>query len=209
MELENKIEGILTRLSSGDSLLQQPSNPFIQVSKSPYPPSANTTFEIPLKLPNFQFSNVVFDGFQDSISKGYVSFEQAELSLQAFQAQASNFPFVVVDPTIGLDILRRKRPFLLLSILTYAASWNLSLQRQLETELKASLCKKVIMDGEKSLDLLQGLLVYLNWLVSQDYEQCCGGCKCWLILVEQVPLLFRSEKQPAVPALADGDFYGS
>ncbi len=166
-ELEHKIEGILTRLSVGDRASGQPVSPAMRVSKIIHSPSANTNFEIPFKLPTFQFSDVVFDGFQDAISKGYVNFEQAELSLQAFQAQACNFPFVVVDPTIGLDILRRRRPFLLLSILTYAASWNLPLQKQLENELKGSLCKKVIMDGEKSLDLLQGLLVYLNWLVSQ------------------------------------------
>ena len=118
---------------------------------------------MPFKLPSFQFSNVVFDGFQDAISKGYVTFEQAEISLQIFRAQASNFPFVVVDPTIALDILRRKRPFLLLSILAFAAQSNVELQAKLETELKESLARRLIMNGEKSLDLLQGLLVYLNW----------------------------------------------
>ncbi|EXJ70962.1 uncharacterized protein A1O5_05955 [Cladophialophora psammophila CBS 110553] len=118
---------------------------------------------MPVNIPPFQFSNIVFDGFHDAISKGYVSFEQAEVSLQIFRGQACNFPFVVIDPTIGLDIFRRKRPFLLLSILTFAAQSNLALQQKLETELKESLSRRLIVEGEKSLDLLQGLLVYLNW----------------------------------------------
>ncbi|KAJ9614190.1 hypothetical protein H2200_002326 [Cladophialophora chaetospira] len=162
-ELEQKIEGILTRLSSGGSAAEQPLTPITSVSSNPYTFSGDTIFEVPFKLPSVRLTNVVLDGLQDVISKGYVTFEQAELSLQAFQAQACNFPFVVVDPTIGLDILRRKRPFVLISILTFTASWNTALQKRLETELKESICKKIIMDGERSIDLLQGLLIYLNW----------------------------------------------
>lgn len=163
--MEEKIEGILARLSSGDN-----SNSVFTTSRmitpapsSPDPLARDATFQIPFKIPSFQFSNIVFDGFQDVISKGYVTFEQVEMSVRAFQAQAFNFPFVLVEPSLGLDILRRKRSFLLISILTFAADQNPALQSKLETELKDTLAKRVIVSGEKSLDLLQGLLVYLNW----------------------------------------------
>ena len=165
--MEEKIDGILARLSSNTDLAVRPpaSRRMSRNAANSYRSPESTTYDIPFKLPKFQFSNVVFDDFQDSISKGCITFEQAEVSLQAFRTEAANFPFVVVDPTIPLDILRLKRPFLLLSILAFSAQWNVPLQSKLEMELKESLCKRVIMDGEKSLDLLQGLLVYLNWLV--------------------------------------------
>lgn len=66
-----------------------------------------------------------------------------------------------------LDSLRREKPFLLLSILSSAASSNEKLQSQLELELRESLSRRVIVHGEKSLDLLQGVLVYLTWCVSR------------------------------------------
>jgi hypothetical protein len=167
-DIEEKLDRILSRLSSDDkSVLGQTAPPRRITPNSPPSsvPLNNANFEIPFKIPVVPFPNVVFDGVQDVISKGYVSYEQAEVSLQAFRSEAYNFPFVVVDPTIPIDILRRKRPFLLLSILMFAAQWSVPLQSKLEEELKESLGKRVIMNGEKSLDLLQGLLVYLNWQV--------------------------------------------
>ncbi|EHL00022.1 hypothetical protein M7I_4104 [Glarea lozoyensis 74030] len=49
----------------------------------------------------------------------------------------------------------------------------------LETELKSTLMKKILVEGEKSLDLLQGLLVYLAWyhfhfnVVQEQMYQLC------------------------------------
>ena len=165
-DLEGKIEGILARISNNNSDfvgLTADSRTMSPNSTNSYHRPGNTTFEIPFDLPPFQFSNVIFDGFQDVISKGYVTSEQAEVSLRIFRSEASNFPFVVIDPTVPLDVLRRKRPFVLLAILTFAAQWSVPLQSKLEAELKESLCRKSIMNGEKTLDLLQGLLVYINW----------------------------------------------
>ena len=121
--MEEKIDGILSRLSPGEELAQRPPASRLDTQAAPnrYTGQGNATFDIRYKLPTFQFSHVRLDGFQDAISKGYVSFEQAEVSVRFFQGQANNFPFVVVDPTMGLDILRRKRPFLLLSIVALAA----------------------------------------------------------------------------------------
>lgn len=83
--------------------------------------------------------------------------------MRIFQSKASNFPFVLVPPKMTLDSLRREKPFLLLSILTFAAFSNEKLQLKLELELRQSLSKRIIVDSEKSLDLLQGVLVYLAW----------------------------------------------
>lgn len=40
---------------------------------------------------------------------------------------------------------------------------NPPLRHQLDHELRKVLSEKLIVDGQKSLDFLQGLLVYLAW----------------------------------------------
>jgi hypothetical protein len=123
--------------------------------------SGSEDFRPQQSLPVFAFPN--FDQFNDAISKGLVSITQAEKSVRYFQSRASHFPFVLVPPKWTLDSLRRERPFLLLSILSFAAHHNEKVQLRLELELRESLSKKVIVHCEKSLDLLQGVLLYLAW----------------------------------------------
>lgn len=105
-----------------------------------------------------------FDKIQDVISKGVISFDHAEEALRRFQVQGSPFPFVVV-PGMSLDALRRHRPFLLLAILAMGTEENDTLQHKVERELKETLSRKLIVSAEKSLDLIQGILVYLAWYV--------------------------------------------
>lgn len=109
-------------------------------------------------FPSFQN----FDRIQDIISKGVISFAQAEEALRRFQILGSPFPFVVV-PGMSLDALRRHRPFLLLAILAMGTEANETLQHKIERELKETLSRKLIVSAEKSLDLIQGILVYLAW----------------------------------------------
>ncbi|CAG8974655.1 hypothetical protein HYALB_00010751 [Hymenoscyphus albidus] len=112
----------------------------------------------------FPFPDYVFNDLDDCISKGMISFESAEDSLKYFKTKSHTFPFVLYpDEAMGLDGMRRERPLLLLAILTSAQGRNRRVQEVLEGELKAELGRRVIMVGERSLDLLQGLLVYLAW----------------------------------------------
>ena len=59
--------------------------------------------------------------------------------------------------------LRDEKPFLFLNVLTMAAQKFPGLQGTLEKEVRDVLGAKVISEGEQSLDLLQGMLVYLAW----------------------------------------------
>lgn len=117
----------------------------------------------PLKVTNSSSSLLEFDESQDVIGKGIINNDKAEALLRNYGTHAPNFPFIVFPTNVSVDILRREKPFLLLSILTVASSVDLDLQDRLETELRETLGRKVIFNGEKSLDLLQGLLVYLAW----------------------------------------------
>jgi hypothetical protein len=114
-------------------------------------------------IKRFPMPHPSFDRVQDVISKGIVTFQQAEESVRLFRRRASSFPFVILPSYISLDCLRRERPFLLLAIITFAADYNVELQSRLDLELRETLARKVIVNGEKTLELLQGVLVYLKW----------------------------------------------
>lgn len=175
--MEQRIESLYELLSTSKDATKGVAPPPVTVE-----PDAQTTFSFEATPPfcdspssraphrkiNQQFQVfslpcLVFDDVQDVISKGIVSFARAEESLQSFRGKACNFPFVYVSPQTSLDTLRREKPFLLHAILTVGAQSNFKLQDRLELELRELLSKKVFVGGEKSMDLLQGVLVYLAW----------------------------------------------
>lgn len=75
------------------------------------------------------------------------------------------FPFVPIPSRMTAEELRRERPFLYLNI-SMLASPNSARQRELSNAVKEYLADRIIMNGHRSLDLLQGLLVHLAWFIS-------------------------------------------
>jgi hypothetical protein len=112
------------------------------------------------------------DTSQDVISKGIISPDAAEKLLQEYSTHVPYFPFVVISQNDSLKSLRREKPFLLLSILATSSRCHKQLQDKLEMEVRKDLGQRVIVQGEKSLDLLQGLLVYLAWYVQTAGDNC-------------------------------------
>lgn len=82
--------------------------------------------------------------------------------LDKFRGMASYFPFVQLSETWTAVSMAEGRPFLLLAAVA-AASSEFHLQDALVRQFKESLSKRVVVAGEKDLDLLQGLLVHLAW----------------------------------------------
>jgi hypothetical protein len=130
-------------------------------------PTSQFPSNIPYHCPIVNLPDFSFDVVHDSISKNIIPFAKAEAYLHVFREHS--FPWVRLPEQKSLETLRRERPFLLQSVLTFAAYEEVRLQRLLETELKNTLMKKVLVEGEKSLDLLQGLLVYLAWYIMPSY----------------------------------------
>lgn len=183
--MEEKLDGLMALLVARQSGKEASPSKSSSVASQPAPASSpsetlNQAFTHPISssvspvsfsrsdgsrhqhsLPLFSFPN--FDPFNDVISKGMVTFSQAEEFVRYFQSRASNFPFVLVPPKMNLDSLRRERPFFLLAILSFSAHKNEKLQDRLEIELRESLSRRIIVNCEKSIDILQGVLVYLAW----------------------------------------------
>lgn len=97
----------------------------------------------------------------DVIDHGLVSMEFARVLLSRFRGRAAeHFPFVVVHHSTTLGLLRRDTPFLFLAIMAAMAFDNPELQRRLGEEVRTQVFRRMLIRCEKSLELLQGLLIY-------------------------------------------------
>lgn len=92
--------------------------------------------------------------------------EAAGRYLEIFRTvMVHRFPFVVISPSVTAQELREEKPFLFLTVLAAAAYENMPLQRRLGKEIKQVVSNRVIMSGESSLEVIQGILIYLAWYV--------------------------------------------
>lgn len=73
------------------------------------------------------------------------------------------FPFVIVRPNETLNSLRQQSPFLLLTILAACQEDNPELQRVLDAEVRNVVASRIILNNERTMDLLLGLLVHIAW----------------------------------------------
>jgi hypothetical protein len=101
--------------------------------------------------------------YLDVIDQGILDLKTAHSLLQEFRAMNQNFPYIAIHPNLSTGMLRHDNPMLLLAICT-AASWkDRELQTKLERAYLEELAGRMVVDGEQTLDMLQGLLVHLSW----------------------------------------------
>ena len=92
--------------------------------------------------------------------------EQADILLDVFQTQmAEHFPFVVIPPGTTAQCLCRDKPFLYQMIMLSASGRNLWDPKTCRRLVMEYLGLHLLIREEKSLDLLQGILVYISWSV--------------------------------------------
>lgn len=89
--------------------------------------------------------------------------QQAATLLEDFKSCTHWFPFVVIPDDIDVASLNDAKPTMLLAILAVASWKNPSLQSQLEDVFRQEVAFRSIVDREKSLELVQSILVYLAW----------------------------------------------
>jgi hypothetical protein len=89
--------------------------------------------------------------------------EEAEKCLLRYRTISPvYFPFVVLSNDWTLQSMMRHSPTLLLGILTTMCK-STHLQKTLDSGFREVVSQRVLVRGEKSLDILQALLVYLAW----------------------------------------------
>jgi hypothetical protein len=77
-----------------------------------------------------------------------------------------HFPFIVIPCVTTAHQLSLSEPFLLKTIIYSASRRKTPSQPQLNTEILSYISEHLVMRGEKSLELLQGILIYIAWYVT-------------------------------------------
>lgn len=93
--------------------------------------------------------------------------QEADELLSLFREQHHYFPFITVSDATSSQEMAVTSPFLLLAILTVCSTKRPRLHRRTEERFRRALGDNIIVHGEKSLEYVQGLIVYLGWYVCQ------------------------------------------
>ncbi|KAH9909551.1 hypothetical protein F4778DRAFT_775468 [Xylariomycetidae sp. FL2044] len=139
--LESKIDNLMR--SRGSSASEQ--NPRSHEGSNPTPPPGCS---------------------DDVVDAGFLTLEESAGLLELYKSSMTlHFPFVVVPPHTTAEALRREKPFLFLSILAVTSFSNVRLQRKLCHVVMDRVTMRLFSGEKLSLDLLQGILVYIACIV--------------------------------------------
>ncbi|OQE35467.1 hypothetical protein PENCOP_c013G07768 [Penicillium coprophilum] len=92
-----------------------------------------------------------------------LSIDAADGFLRRFRAMTSYFPFFVVPAQATVLTMCKEHPFALVAALAAATSSDKKLQKSLSEKFIGGAFHTVMVHNERSLDLLNGILVYLAW----------------------------------------------
>ena len=142
--------------------------------------------------------------FFESLATTGPSDDEENALVNTFQTHMiSYFPFVVLGgmtPTI----LRTQRPFLLATIVLGASRQKVTRQKPAARRLLQSFTERCLLDGRISLDLLQAILVYIQWYVLASITRSVSAtfsrnlklsrffrCNCHFINNPQISILIQ------------------
>ncbi len=96
-----------------------------------------------------------------------ISTSEADECLATFRGFTSRyFPFIHLPLSLSAQQLRTERPFLWLNIVAITTKSS-SQQQRLGALIRQHVAQNMIIETEKSIDLLLGLLAFLSWYVSK------------------------------------------
>lgn len=84
---------------------------------------------------------------------------------------ADKFPFVVITPSTTAYALSRDKPLLFKAIVMVASAQDVKAQAAMAEEIVEYLSLHLLLRSEKSLDMLQGLLVFMGWYIIKRFDK--------------------------------------
>lgn len=106
----------------------------------------------------------------DAIDRGLVDLDAASAAFDRYvNKMAVEMPMVVFPPGTSMSDVRRQKPALFLAIVAIAIGpFKKEVQISLITEIYQMIADRVVVKGEKSLELVQALLVLVIWYLPPD-----------------------------------------
>lgn len=90
--------------------------------------------------------------------------EEAEVYLNKFREWLKKFPCMVLPSDMTAAALRKEKPFLWLCIMNIT-SMSVEQQMKMKDRVRQEMATRIIINHERSMDCLQGLICYVCWLV--------------------------------------------
>lgn len=172
-QLEEKLDGIVSLLTNAPP--NAPTSSLNQVPNS----SKNTSFmklsadhQGGIPTPPFEYASTR-KVLQQATSPGALSdcalpiahTDQDEHALYELfpSLMAVHFPFVLVEPNTNGEMLQYEKPLLYRVIIMVAACRDVSRHVVLRQDIMKDIMDRLLIRNEKSLELLQGLLLLMAW----------------------------------------------
>lgn len=106
----------------------------------------------------------------DLVARGVITADRAAQLLDRYNYQmAPHLPGVVFPPHLTADELRKTRPVLFLAIMAAASSGLPEIQRVAFKELFQTLADRILIVGEKSVELVQALTLAVMWYLPPEH----------------------------------------
>ncbi|KAI0535496.1 hypothetical protein GGR58DRAFT_440809 [Xylaria digitata] len=106
----------------------------------------------------------------DVVDRGIITLDEVPALFQRYtDRMAPHLPAVIFQPGTTAAEIRTAKPILFLSIMSVASSETPNTQRQLVKELMQIFADKIIMHGQKSLELVQALIISVVWYFPPEH----------------------------------------
>ncbi|POS79750.1 hypothetical protein DHEL01_v201845 [Diaporthe helianthi] len=109
------------------------------------------------------------DEHHDLVARGIVTVDRAAQLLDRYNYQmAPHLPGVVIPPHLTADELRKTKPVLFLAIMAAASSGLPEIRRVALRELMQTFAHRILIIGEKSIELVQALNLTVMWYIPPE-----------------------------------------
>lgn len=106
----------------------------------------------------------------DVVQRNILRWNEADRLVQIYLADfATHYPFVTLPCFTDTESFRRNRPATFLAVLAAASvTSSLELNRTLNHELLAFLARRIMLEGEHNLDVVQAMIIMTIWYAPMD-----------------------------------------
>jgi hypothetical protein len=168
--VESSLPSVATIPSQLTASSQQMPTPTSTAAQSVSILTPPTTSIFPALVPQTENSLPFWESMNDTLSClgrldpviRSISLVHMQMLLDAYRSMVDFFPFVSLPKDCRCQDLLQHRPMLMFAVLTVSSYDSVLLQSTLSSEFRKIVMVR-IMKGEKSLDLLQGLMVFIAW----------------------------------------------
>jgi len=163
-QLEQRVESLIDLIATKNTTSGASDSTTLPVQivtpRSNTPTDAASCNSPPGPAPRYWIESSQYEAY-DPVEAGIIDEQHAYRLVEEFKSSFVDFfPFIVVDGDGSM--LRQQQPFLFHAILAVTAYATPRIQYRLSEELRRHLAR-VIEHSRKSLEILQGLLVYGAW----------------------------------------------